>query len=279
MSFSTRRACVIGYPAGHSRSPVLHGYWIDRYGLDGDYLIEEIEPERFEAFVTNLSENGYVGANVTMPHKDAAFRISEPDDDARAIGAANTLWLDGGVLRATNTDGDGYVGSLDAAAPRWDDWVKNSVVLGAGGASRSVVHALLRRGVSKIHVVNRTIEKAKAIREIFGNDVVPTAWSDLPNVLEDAELLVNATPLGMHGQPNLKVDLSPLAKHAIVSDIVYVPLKTPLLASADALGLVTSDGLEMLLYQAVRGFELWFGMRPEVTAEQYDLMAIDIPKS
>ncbi len=279
MNSSTRAACVIGYPAKHSRSPKLHGYWIQRYGIDGEYRIEEVPPERVEGFINNLSANGYVGANVTMPHKDIAFRLSEPDEKARAIGAANTLWLDGDVLRATNTDGDGFVGSLDAAAHGWDARTDNAVVLGAGGASRSIVYALLGRGVGEVHVVNRTLAKAEAMRDAYGDGVKPAQWSDLPDLMKSAELLVNTTSLGMHDQPELDVDLTALPGSAVVSDIVYVPLKTRLLAAAEARGLTTSNGLQMLLHQAVRGFELWFGVCPEVTKEQYEMMAADIPGS
>jgi shikimate dehydrogenase len=276
MRTSTRAACVIGYPAKQSLSPKLHGHWIKRYGIDGDYRIEEIAPEGFEAFVTNLAANGYVGANVTMPHKDAAFRLSQPDEKARAIGAANTLWLDGKILRATNTDGDGFVEALDASAPGWDGRTENAVVLGAGGASRSIVYALLSRGISRIHVVNRTRAKAEAVRQSYGDSINSADWDEVPKLLANTELLVNATSLGMLGKPALDIDLSPLKDSAIVSDTVNVPLRTPLLAAAEALGLTSSNGLEMLLYQAVLGFELWFGIRPEVTREQYDLIAADI---
>jgi shikimate dehydrogenase len=279
MSTATRAACVIGYPARQSRSPKLHGYWIKRYGIDGDYRIEEIAPENFEAFITNLAGHGYVGANVTMPHKEAAFRLSQPDDKARAIGAANTLWLEGDILRATNTDGDGFVGSLDASAPGWDGRMDNAVILGAGGASRSIVYALLGRGISSIHVVNRTREKADALRQSYGGGVKPADWDEVPKLLANTGLLVNTTSLGMQGKPVLEIDLSPLKDTTIVSDIVTVPLKTPLLAAAEARGLTTSNGLEMLLHQAVRGFELWFGIRPEVSREQYDLLAADIQSS
>lgn len=276
MSSVPRAACVIGYPARHSRSPRLHGYWLDKYAIDGAYRAEEIHPDDVAAFLGDLAGRGYVGCNVTMPHKDAAFRMSEPDTTARAVGAANTLWLDNGVLRATNTDGAGFVGSLDAAAPGWSDRVRDAVVLGAGGASRSVVHALLGRGAAAVHVVNRTQAKAEAMRATFGDAVAPADWEALPVLLARTDLLVNATSLGMHGQPDLDVDIAPLPAGAIVSDLVYVPLKTPLLAAAEARGLATSDGLEMLLHQAVDGFERWFGVRPEVTREQYDLMAADI---
>ncbi len=280
MTTKTRAACVIGYPAKHSRSPKLHGYWIKRYGIDGDYRIEERPPAEFEAFVGNLAANGYVGANVTMPHKDAALRLSEPDERARAVGAANTLWLDGaGRLRSTNTDVEGFIGALDAASPGWHKRSKSAVVMGAGGAANAVVYGLIERGLSTIHVANRTYEKAAAIAQRFGASVQPAHYDAIPSLLKGAKLLINATSLGMKGQPELAIDLGTLAADAVVSDIIYVPLKTPLLAAAEARGLKTSNGLDMLLHQAVRGFELWFGIRPEVTPELFDLLAADIPKT
>lgn len=269
-------ACVIGYPARHSRSPKLHGYWIQRYHLDADYRAEEIPPEEFPAFLETLAERGYVGANVTMPHKDMALKLSTPDDRATAVGAANTLWFENGTLRSTNTDVEGFIGSLDAAAPGWSTRTQKGVVLGAGGASRAVVYGLLERGIKTIVVVNRTLEKAAALRDAFGPAIHPHPWTKLDEALRDADLVVNATSLGMHGEPPLEIDLAPIAKTAVVSDIVYVPLKTPLLAAAEARGLKTANGLDMLLHQAVRGFELWFGVRPEVTQELYDLLAADI---
>ena len=279
MTTAQRASCVIGWPAKHSRSPMLHGYWIKRHNIDGDYRIEERSPAEFEAFVTNLSANGYVGANVTMPHKDAALALSEPDDRARAVGAANTLWLDNGKLRSTNTDVEGFIGALDAASPGWDQRTGSAVVLGAGGASRAVVYGLIERGIETIHVVNRTFEKAEAFRDRFGPSVKPAHWADLPGLLKGSKLLVNATSLGMKGQPPLSIDLSTLADDAVVSDIIYVPLTTPLLVAAEKRGLATSNGLDMLLHQAVRGFELWFGVRPVVTRELFDLLATDIVKT
>ena len=280
MATAKRAACVIGYPAKHSRSPKLHGYWIKRYGIDGDYRIEERPPAEFEAFVGNLAANGYVGANVTMPHKDAALRLSEPDERARAVGAANTLWLDGaGRLRSTNTDVEGFIGALDAASPGWHKRNKSAVVMGAGGAANAVVYGLIERGLSTIHVANRTYEKAAAIAQRFGASVQPAHYDAIPSLLKGAKLLINATSLGMKGQRELAIDLGTLAADAVVSDIIYVPLKTPLLAAAEARGLKTSNGLDMLLHQAVRGFELWFGIRPEVTPELFDLLAADIPKT
>jgi shikimate dehydrogenase len=269
----------MGWPAKQSRSPKLHGYWIKRYRLDGDYRVAEIPPEEFPAFVKNLAKNGYVGGNVTMPHKDAALALSEPDERARAVGAANTLWLENGRLRSTNTDVEGFIGGLDANAPGWDRKADSAVVLGAGGASRAVIFGLLERGLKTIHVVNRTAAKSEAARERFGASVQPARWEDLPRLLNGAKLLANATSLGMKGQPELKIDLSLLAKDAVVADIVYIPLKTKLLEAAQQRGLKTSDGLDMLLYQAVRGFNLWFGIKPEVTRELREMLAADVMKS
>jgi shikimate dehydrogenase len=269
----------MGWPARHSRSPKLHGYWIRRYGIDGDYRVAEVPPEEFPAFLQNLAGNGYVGGNVTMPHKDVAFALSEPDARARAVGAANTLWLDNGILRSTNTDVEGFIGALDANAPGWDRITDTAVVLGAGGASRAVIYGLIERGLKTIHLVNRTAAKAEAARERFGAAVRPATWEDVPRLLRGCKLLINATSLGMKGQPDLEIDLSPMAKDAVVSDIIYVPLPTRLLADAQQRGFRTSDGLDMLLYQAVRGFSLWFGIKPEVTQELRDMLAADVMKS
>ncbi|MEZ5842241.1 MAG: shikimate dehydrogenase [Hyphomicrobiaceae bacterium] len=269
-------ACVVGWPARHSRSPKLHGYWIRRYGIDGDYRFEEIAPEKFAAFITDLPGHGYVGCNVTMPHKEQAFALSEPDARARAVGAANTLWLEDGHLKSTNTDIEGFLGALDAAAPAWQVRTRHAVVLGAGGASRAVVYGLIERGVSRITVVNRTLDKAVALAASFGTAVAGASWDELPAALAGADLFVNSTSLGMKGEAPLEIDISGLAPTAVVSDIVYVPLTTPLIAAARAQGLATANGLDMLLHQAVRGFELWFGVRPEVTRELFDLLAADI---
>lgn len=276
METTHRAACVIGYPARHSRSPKLHGYWIRKYGLDAAYRAEEIPPEDVVAFISDLAGHGYVGANVTMPHKDVAFELSEPDERATAVGAANTLWLEDGVLRATNTDIEGFISALDAAAPAWDRRTSEAIVLGAGGAARAVIYGLIERAIPRIHVVNRTLTKAEALRERYGAAVAPATWDELPALLARAQLLTNATSLGMHDNPPLEIDITAMPSGSVVSDIVYVPLTTPLLAAAQAHGLATSNGLDMLLHQAVRGFELWFGVRPKVTRELYDLLAADI---
>lgn len=276
---TTKRVCVVGWPAKHSRSPKLHGYWIKKYGLDGDYRIEEVTAEDFPAFITNLAGHGYVGCNITMPHKDAAFQLSQPDERAKGVGASNTLYLDNGVLRSTNTDVEGAMGALDAASPGWDKRTSSAVIMGAGGACRAVIYGLIERGMETIHVANRTFDKAVDMQKRFGPKVKPAHWDELPSLLKGAKLLINTTSLGMKGQPPLDVDISGLALDAVVSDIIYVPLTTPLLAAAKARGLKTANGLDMLLHQAVRGFELWFGKRPEVTKELFDLLAADIEKS
>ncbi len=276
MTSEAPKACVIGYPAKHSRSPKLHGYWLDKYGIEGSYSAEEIAPEDFAAFIKTLAERGYAGANVTMPHKDMALQLSEPDARALAVGAANTLWFENGVLRSTNTDVEGFLGSLDTASPGWDTRTSSAIVLGAGGAGRAVILGLIERGLREIHVVNRTLSKAEELKERFGDMIKPAGWDDVAALLNGAHLLVNTTSLGMHGEPPLTVTIDGMARDGVVADIVYVPLKTQLLLDAEAQGLATANGLDMLLHQAVGGFELWFGTRPEVTGELYDLLAADI---
>jgi len=280
MSTEKRAACVIGWPVKHSRSPKMHGWWLKHYGIDGEYRMEEVSPEKFPAFIANLRSHGYVGANVTIPHKEAAFRLTQPDERARAVGASNTLWYENGELRSTNTDVEGFLGALDAGAPGWEqNKDRPAVVFGAGGASRAVVWGLLERGVARIHVVNRTFERAAEMAKLYGDRIVPAPWEDRNKVLEGAGLAANATSLGLKGNPDLDVDLLRMAPGGVVADINYVPLETKLLAQARRLGLKTADGLDMLLYQGVRGFELWFGVRPEVTPELRELLAQDIPKS
>jgi shikimate dehydrogenase len=272
-----RAACLIGWPAAHSRSPLIHHYWLRLLGIEGGYNIEAIPPEGFAEFVLHLSTHGFVGANVTLPHKERALALSKPDARAQAVGAANTLWYEGGELRSTNTDIEGFLGNLDACAPGWDV-ATDALVLGAGGASRAVVFGLIERGVARVHLANRTMERARALADQFGPRVFPVAWDTIGELLPRAGLLVNTTSLGMHGQPALEIDTGLLPSHAVVADLVYVPLQTPLLAAAQARGLKTADGLGMLLHQAVRGFELWFGQRPEVTSELRALIEADLTK-
>jgi shikimate dehydrogenase len=272
-----RAACLIGWPAAHSRSPLIHHYWLRTLGIEGGYSIEAVPPEGFAEFALRLSAHGFVGANVTIPHKERVLALSRPDARARAVGAANTLWYDGGELRATNTDIEGFLNNLDAAAPEWDA-AEEALVLGAGGSSRAVVFGLIERGIKHVHLANRTIDRARALADQFGAGVDPVAWDAIGDRLPAAGLLVNTTSLGMHGQPPLEIDVSRLPSQAVVADLVYVPLETALLGAARARGLRTADGLGMLLHQAVRGFELWFGQRPQVTPELRALVEADLIK-
>jgi shikimate dehydrogenase len=268
-------ACLIGWPAAHSRSPLIHHHWLHKLGLVGGYSIEAVPPEELADFVTHLAKHGFVGANVTIPHKERVLELTRPDARAQAVGAANTLWYERGVLCSTNTDVEGFINNLDASAPGGLR-NKTALVLGAGGASRAVVFGLLERGITRVHLANRTFERAQALADQFGTKVRPIAWQEIGGVLPHARLLVNTTSLGMHRQPTLKIDVSRLPAQAVVSDLVYVPLQTPLLTAARARHLRTADGLGMLLHQAVRGFELWFGRRPEVTAELRALVEADL---
>jgi shikimate dehydrogenase len=268
-------ACLIGWPAAHSRSPLIHHYWLRTLGIAGGYSIEAVPPEGLADFVMGLKARGFVGANVTIPHKERALALSRPDARASAVGAANTLWYEDGQLRATNTDVEGFINNLDACAPGWDN-IDDALVVGAGGSSRAVVFGLIERGIARVHLANRTFERAQALARQFGPKVQPINWEEIGEVLPRAGLLVNTTSLGMYRQPALKIDVGRLPPQAVVSDLVYVPLETPLLAAARAQGLRTADGLGMLLHQAVRGFELWFGQRPQVTAELRALVEADL---
>ncbi|HEU0083500.1 MAG TPA: shikimate dehydrogenase [Bradyrhizobium sp.] len=271
-------ACLIGWPAAHSRSPLIHHFWLRTLGIEGGYIIEAVPPEELADFIGHLAYRGFVGANVTIPHKERALLLSAPDERARAVGAANTLWYAGGTLFSTNTDIEGFLNNLDASAPGWDK-ATDALVLGAGGASRAVVFGLLERGIARVHLANRTAGRAQALTDQFGPAVAPVAWEAVGEVLPRAGLLVNTTSLGMKGQPALEIDVGLLPPQAVVADLVYVPLQTPLLAAARALNLRTADGLGMLLHQAVRGFELWFGQRPEVTPELRALVEDDLTKT
>jgi len=277
MSDGHKKVCVIAWPAGHSRSPLIHNYWIKQHKLNAEYTREAVPPEALADFVKNMRTNGYVGANVTVPHKEAVLKLSEPDERARAVGAANALWFDDERLRSTNTDVEGFLANLDAATPGWDRGLSTAVVLGAGGGARAVVFALLAREVGRIYVINRTEARAKALRKKFGARIQVAGWEETTGLLGGAGLLVNTTTLGMVGQPPLEFNLR-CPPSLVVADLVYAPLVTGLLASARARGLRTADGLGMLLHQAVRGFQLWFGIRPEVTPELRALIEADLLK-
>ncbi|MDB5625032.1 MAG: shikimate 5-dehydrogenase [Tardiphaga sp.] len=270
-----RAACLIGWPAAHSRSPLIHHHWLRELNIEGGYSIESVPPEGFAEFAMNLAHHGYIGGNVTIPHKERVLQLADCDDRAKAVGAANTLYYVGDRLHATNTDVEGFIGNLDAAAPGWDSGTE-ALVLGAGGSSRAVVFGLLERGIARIHLANRSITRAQAIAAQFGDRVMPMAWDAIPAAMKTAELLVNTTSLGMKGQPDLVIDVAGLPAEAVVADLVYVPLLTPLLAASRARGLRTADGLGMLLHQAVRGFELWFGQKPRVTAKLRAIVEADL---
>lgn len=274
----SRRAAITGYPVAHSRSPLIHGHWLKTHGIDGAYERIAVKPEEAEAFYRGFCDTGLVGCNVTVPHKEIAAQCCDRlEETARIMGAANTLWLqDDGTLVGDNTDGLGFLGNLDQQAPGWDADVSSALVLGAGGAARAIVWALLSRGVKTVMIANRTAEKAKALASRFAPDSIAVAWGDVPNLLGKTDCLVNTTSLGMTGQPPLDLDLAPLKSGALVTDIVYAPLETPLLGEARARGYRTVDGLGMLLHQAVPGFERWFGVRPQVTDELRRLVLADL---
>lgn len=259
-------AFVTGYPVKHSRSPLIHGYWLKTLGLQGIYRAHEVDPDNFATFIDSLKagRSSYVGGNVTLPHKEMAFKLADrPDELSRELGAANTLWLADGLLHATNTDGRGFTANLDQRHPGWDK-TDRAVILGAGGASRAVVQAVRDRGVSEIHIVNRTIERAQELADRFGPKVSPHPMAALREVMNGAGLFINTTSLGMDGETAPSIDFSPLSANGVVTDIVYVPLMTPILRQAREQGYATVDGLGMLLHQAVPGFALWFGATPVV---------------
>lgn len=276
-----RRAFVVGQPIAHSRSPLIHSHWLDRYGIAASYERVEVSPEALPRFLRGLSRAGYVGGNVTLPYKEAAFRfVDAASTRAARLGAVNTVWLEDGVLHGDNTDVSGFLASLDAGLGHgWERTRGEALVIGAGGAARAVVAGLLDRGLSRVTIAARTPAKAEPMLAFSPERTRLVPWEDAQQALAEAGLLVNATSLGMTGQPPLDLDLSPLPAHAAVADIVYVPLETPLLAAARARGLAAIDGLGMLLHQAVPGFERWFGVRPEVTPELRALIEADLAAS
>jgi shikimate dehydrogenase len=273
---TVRRACVMGHPIAHSRSPLIHNHWLATLGIPGRYDRQDVAPDAFETFLAQLAAHGYVGGNVTVPHKATAFRlVARRDAVAEAVGAVNTVWLEGGRLVGGNSDVHGFVANLDERTPDWSSSRGRAVVLGAGGAAHSAAYALIRRGFT-IALVNRSREHAQDLAAHFGTAVTAHAWDGLPALLPAADLLVNCTSCGMQGKPPLAIDLGPLPVDAIVCDVVYVPLETPLLAEARRRGHRAVDGLGMLLHQAGFGFEKWFGVMPTVTAELRALVETDI---
>ena len=275
----TRVAGIIGHPVAHSRSPRLHGFWLARHGIDGAYIPLPLDPANLALALRALPALGLAGANVTLPHKQTALEACDLlDDEARRIGAVNTLvFHPDGRIEGWNTDGWGFLQSLREQAPAWRPEAGPAVLLGAGGGARAVAHALLAAGCPRLTLVNRGRARAEALAQDLLAHGAPIDVADHPP-LEDAALLVNTTSQGMQGQPPLTLNLAPLPPTAIVADLVYVPLETPLLAAARARGLTAVDGLGMLLHQGRRGFQAWFGTMPAVDAELRAYVASDIPR-
>lgn len=272
------KIAITGWPVAHSRSPVVQGYWLEKYGVSGTYGKHAVKPEEAESFYANFATSGLTGGNVTVPHKEVAARACDVlDDAARKIGAVNTLWLDDqGRLNGTNTDGLGFLGNLDQYADGWDKSQGIALVLGAGGGARAVIWALLSRGFREVHIFNRTVEKAKILADEFGAGTFAHSWDKIGDYLSRSDLLVNTTSLGMSGKNPLELDLKDLPQTAVVTDIVYSPLKTDLLKQADQRGNRTVDGLGMLLHQAVHGFERWFGVTPTVDDDLRNFVLKDL---
>jgi shikimate dehydrogenase len=260
------RAGVAGWPVDHSRSPAIHRYWLKELGLQGSYERFAIRPGEFHEFAARIGEDGLLGANVTVPHKEAAFiACDQRTPVAEALGAVNTLWRQDGRLWGDNTDVAGFLANMDESASGWAEQRRLAVVIGAGGAARAIVYALISRGFERIAIANRTQARAEALAGHFGGSTAATAWADLATKLAGADLVVNASSLGMLGQPPLTIDLDALPLRAVVADAVYVPLRTPLIEAAQARGLRVVEGLGMLLHQAAPAFARWFGRQPAVT--------------
>lgn len=259
-------AAVIGHPIAHSKSPDVHGYWLRKYGIAGHYIPLDIAPDNLTELLPRLPDLGFVGANVTIPHKETVMNIADKiTDRATLIGAANTLIFGrNGRIVADNTDGYGFIENIRQTVPNWNPKSGPAVVFGAGGAARAVLASLLDVGVPRIMLTNRTRERAENLRADFGNRIEVVDWVHAGNILDDAKLVVNTTSLGMTGHREMRIPLDGLKPGTIVNDLVYSPLRTGLLATADEKGCRVVDGLGMLLHQAVPGFERWFGKRPEV---------------
>lgn len=262
-------AGVIGMPIAHSRSPRLHGYWLKKYNIEGHYIPIPVMPENLADVLRTLPRAGFVGANVTIPHKEAVLTLADVvTDRAALIGAANTLiFRQDGKIHADNTDGYGFIANIRQAAPDWSPSLGPAAVIGAGGAARAVVASLLNSGVNELRLTNRTRIRSEQIRAEFGARIVVYDWAQAGNMLEGASTVVNATSLGMSGNHPLRIPFDALAPDTLVTDLVYTPLMTPFLAEAKARGCKIVDGLGMLLHQAAPGFERWFGQRPEVDEE------------
>ncbi|CAN7473436.1 shikimate dehydrogenase [Devosia sp. LjRoot3] len=262
----TIKAFVTGHPIAHSRSPLIHGTWLAEHGIDGSYEAIDVAPADLPAFFDRLRAGEFAGGNVTIPHKEAVFALCDSVDDlAKTIGAVNTLVVRGGKVHGYNTDYLGFLGNLDATAPGWSDGPRDALVIGAGGAARAILVALRERNGGKVHVLNRTLANAEALVEEIEGPFEAHGFEAFAELAPKIGIVVNTSSIGMHGSRFDWLDMSLLPKTSLVTDIVYTPLVTPLLADAQAHGLEIVDGLGMLLHQAVPGFADWFGVRPEVT--------------
>lgn len=272
-----KNACVIGWPIKHSRSPLIHGFWLKKYGIEGTYTRQAVAPEDLNGFLDTMVSRGYCGCNVTVPHKEAVFaRVEIADDLTGHLRAVNTVYAEDGRLMGTNTDGIGFLDNLKSGNPDWAASSGPAMVLGAGGAARAVVAALLADGAPEVRLANRTRDRADALAAHFGARVQAVSWDAREDRLGECALLVNTTSLGMTGSPPLQISLDRLPQTATVNDIVYAPLMTDLLDRAKRRGNPVVDGLGMLLHQAAPGFKLWFGVQPEVTQELRQLIVRDL---
>ncbi len=273
---SYRKAGVIGWPITQSRSPLIHGTWLEEQGIEGSYEKYSVAPDELPSFIQNLKQNGFAGLNLTIPHKEQVLSlVDEITHEAKAIGAANTLWFEQDKLIAGNTDGYGFLTHLQTSAPKWQASMP-ALILGAGGAARAIIYALLQAGVPEIILTNRTAQRADQLAKEFGNKISTISWESKEQALSRCGLLVNSTSLGMTGKPALEINIDTLPPQAVVYDIVYAPLETDLLKAARQKGLEAVDGLGMLLHQAVPGFEKWFGTRPQVTQALYEKVVQDL---
>jgi shikimate dehydrogenase len=271
------RAGVAGWPVEHSRSPTIHQHWLKELNLSGSYQRFAVPPGEFRAFAIRIGQDELVGANVTAPHKEAAYDLCDRRTPvADALGAVNTLWREDGRLWGDNTDVAGFLANMDERASGWAGQAKLAVVIGAGGAARAIVYALKSRGFERVAVVNRTQARAETLAAHFGGPTRATPWAQLATELREADLVVNTSTLGMARQPPLALDLSPLPDRAVVADIVYVPLRTALIEAAEARGLRAVEGLGMLLHQAAPAFVRWFGQLPRVTPELRALVEAEV---
>jgi shikimate dehydrogenase len=273
------KAFVCGQPIAHSRSPLIHGSWLKQHNINGTYSAVDVAPDDFPLFIQSIKAGNFQGGNITIPHKEMAFELADSrDETAELIGAVNTVWMDDGKLQATNTDAYGFAANLDERAAGWDSH-KLALVIGAGGASRAIIHALKQRGFTDIRIANRTLLRAQELKDRFGNGISAHEITAINELASDAGLIINTTSLGMKGEGEIALDFTKVNANALITDIVYVPLMTPFLIAAQQAGLKTADGLGMLLHQAVPGFEKWFGVRPQVTAELRNLIIADMAKS